>query len=59
MTTTTRATPAEIRDYFGPGTDGKLVTLQELKALKEAPDGTKREDYSQIADGIGDGTLTY
>lgn len=51
--TTGRATPKQIRDYFGEGSHP--VTLGELKALKENG-GT---DYDQIAVGLGNGTLTY
>lgn len=48
-----RAKPSDIRAFFAA--DGAPpVSLQEIKALKGNP-----KDYDQIAEGIGNGTLTY
>lgn len=49
-----RATPKEIRDYFGK--DSRPVGLQEIKALKDSAGG---KDYDDIANGLGNGTMTY
>lgn len=55
-----RATPSEIRAYFGPDGQGELVKLASFKELKNTP-GTKPglTAYDEIADGIGNGSLTY
>lgn len=50
-----RATPKEIRDFFEAG-GGRKVTASELAKLKS---DTKPDAYDQIAEGIGNGTLTY
>lgn len=50
-----KATIKELKAFFE--TDGgEKISMQELKDLKGANDG---RDYDQIANGIGDGTLTY
>lgn len=60
MTDGKRATPSEIRTFFGPDSQGDLVKLTEFKTLK-ATDGTKPgfTAYDEIAEGIGNGSLTY
>lgn len=50
-----RATIAIIQAFF-IADGGKKLTMQELKDLKVSRDG---KDYEDIANGIGDGTLTY
>lgn len=50
-----RATPKQIREFFEE--DGKYpkVSLSELSDFKKAdPEG-----YDQVANGLGDGSLTY
>lgn len=49
-----RATPSQIRAYF----EGTKLT--DLKALKDAPSATGNGTaYDDIANGLGNGTLTY
>lgn len=61
----TRATVKAVKDFFESGENGRKVSMQELKALKEAPavglTGTTEDTsaYADIAEGIGNGTLTY
>jgi hypothetical protein len=52
MTDPTRATLKQLREFFENG--GPKVTMTELKQLKSNP-----TDYDAIANGIGNGTLTY
>lgn len=50
-----RATITAIQAFF-TADGGSKLTMQELKDLKVSRDG---KDYEDIANGIGDGTLTY
>lgn len=50
-----RAAIKDIQAFFQLDGGSKL-TMQELKDLKVSRDG---KDYEDIANGIGDGTLTY
>ena len=47
-----RATVKDLKAFF-EANDGRKVTMQELKDLKDSG------GYDAIAEGIGDGTLTY
>lgn len=55
MTSTdgTRATPGQVIAFFSEGSH--KLGLQEIKALKAGDP----KAYDQIAEGIGNGTLTY
>ena len=54
-----KATPQEVRAFFDEGSDRK-VGARELIALKKDPEtGEPIPDYDQIAEGIGNGSLTY
>lgn len=48
-----RATVKQIKDFF-EADGGRKVSMQELKDLKANP-----KDYDDLANGIGDGSLTY
>lgn len=55
-----RATPTEIRAFFGPNGDGEVVKLTEFKELKATPGiAPGNTAYDDLAIGIGNGTLTY
>jgi len=55
----TKASPAEVRAFFEEG-GARKVGARELIALKKDPEtGDPIPDYDQIAEGIGDGSLTY
>lgn len=56
MTTSpTKATPKQVRDFFSAD-GGTPVTTAELMELKKSNGGT---DYNEVAEGIGNDTLTY
>jgi hypothetical protein len=63
-TTSKRATPTQIRDFFSvpvlaDGTPGS-VSAAELMRTKHAKGSTDPlPDYDQLAEGIGNGTLNY
>jgi hypothetical protein len=50
-----KATIKQLKEFF-EADGGAKVGMQELKELKASRDG---RDYDDIANGIGDGTLTY
>ena len=50
-----KATIKQLKEFF-EADGGAKVGMQELKDLKNANGGI---DYDAIAEGIGDGTLTY
>jgi hypothetical protein len=50
-----KATIKQLQEYFGTNAKGEKVTNREVIDFKKAdPEG-----YDQLANGIGDGTLTY
>lgn len=51
----TKATLTEVRNYF-KADGGTPLRMEELKEFKAVNGG---KDYDQIAEGIGNGTLTY
>lgn len=51
-----KATIAELKRFFETDSQRDKIKMEELKALKAGRDG---KDYDDIANGIGDGTLTY
>jgi len=50
-----KATLKQLREFF-ESDGGRKLQMQELKDLKASNGG---RDYDQVAEGIGDGTLTY
>lgn len=50
-----KATLKQLREFF-EADGGRKLQMQELKDLKASNGGT---DYDHIAEGIGNGTLTY
>jgi hypothetical protein len=50
-----KATIKQVRDYFAAD-GGTPLKMDELKEFKASNGG---RDYDQVAEGIGDGTLTY
>lgn len=54
-----KASPKEVKEFF-EANGGRKVGATEIMALKKDP-ATKKDlpDYDQIAEGIGDGSLTY
>lgn len=50
-----KATLKMVRDFFAAN-GGTPLKMEELKEIKASNGGL---DYDQIAEGIGDGTLTY
>lgn len=58
MTASGKASPSEVRAFFEQ--DGaRKVSARELIALKKDDDKNDLPDYDQIAEGIGNGSLTY
>lgn len=49
----TKATVPEVKKFFGD------VTARDLIALKKAAGVTHPTAYDDLAEGIGDGSLTY
>lgn len=52
-----KAKPNEVKAYFEEGS--RKVETKEILRLKKSADGQDLPDYDQIAEGIGNGTLTY
>jgi hypothetical protein len=52
-----KATIKEFRAFFSDA-DGPLP-ITAMKPLKKGPNDENLPDYDQLANGIGDGTLTY
>lgn len=50
-----KATIKELKAFF-EADGGTKIEMKELKDLKASRDGA---DYNELANGIGDGTLTY
>lgn len=51
-----KANVAQVKKFFEEGSIRGKLTMADLKALKESNGG---RDWDQLAEGIGDGTLTY
>lgn len=54
-----RATAKTVREFFESGENGRKVSLTEFKALKESDGISEDNGYGDLAEGIGNGTLTY
>ena len=54
-----KAEMKEVREFFETG--AKKVTAADLMGLKRVagPGGQELPDYDQVAEGIGDGSMTY
>jgi len=50
-----KATIAQLKAFF-EADGGRKISMAELKELKASRDG---RDYDEVANGLGDGTLTY
>ena len=55
----TRATVKDVRNFFESGDTGRKVGLAEFKELKESDGISEENAYADIAEGIGNGTLSY
>lgn len=54
-----KATVPEVKAFFSEGDTGKAVTARDLIDLKKTPGVHFASAYDDLAEGIGDGSLTY